>query len=66
MVNAANLIGYAVGGVLVGPFEPRHIVIGCGVAGLRRRRDLRWLDVAGQRGGWVSSCFVTSRQVFVP
>lgn len=34
LVNAANLIGYAAGGILVGPFEPRHIVIGCGIAGL--------------------------------
>lgn len=34
MINAANLLGYAAGGVLVGRFEPRHIVIGCGVAGL--------------------------------
>ncbi|WP_327007045.1 MFS transporter [Dactylosporangium sp. NBC_01737] len=34
VVNAANLLGYAAGGVLVGRFEPRHIVIGCGVAGL--------------------------------
>ncbi|MET7422423.1 MFS transporter [Dactylosporangium sp. NPDC005555] len=34
VINAANLIGYAAGGVLVGPFEPRHIVIGCGAAGI--------------------------------
>jgi predicted MFS family arabinose efflux permease len=34
VVNAANLIGYAAGGVLVDRFEPRHIVIVCGVAGL--------------------------------
>ncbi|MDG6101081.1 MFS transporter [Dactylosporangium aurantiacum] len=34
VINAANLLGYAAGGVLVGRFEPRQIVIGCGVAGL--------------------------------
>ncbi|MFF5230518.1 MFS transporter [Dactylosporangium sp. NPDC000521] len=34
VINAANLIGYAAGGVLVGRFEPRQIVIGCGVAGV--------------------------------
>jgi MFS family permease len=34
VINAANLVGYAAGGVLVGRFEPRQVVIGCGVAGL--------------------------------
>ncbi|GAA3237306.1 MFS transporter [Dactylosporangium siamense] len=44
VVNAANLIGYAAGGVLVDRFEPRHIIIACGVAGL--------LSVA-TFGGWM-------------
>ncbi|MFG2037526.1 MFS transporter [Dactylosporangium sp. NPDC048998] len=34
VINAANLLGYAAGGVLVDRFEPRHIVIGCGAAGV--------------------------------
>jgi MFS family permease len=33
VANGANLLGYAAGGVLVGRFEPRSIVIGCGIAG---------------------------------
>ncbi|MFI5915473.1 MFS transporter [Dactylosporangium sp. NPDC051541] len=34
IINGANLIGYAAGGALIGHFEPRAIVIGCGVAGV--------------------------------
>ena len=44
--DAANLVGYAAGGVLVDQFEPRHIVIGCGVAGLSPWRS----SVAGCGG----------------
>ncbi|MEV0565752.1 MFS transporter [Dactylosporangium sp. NPDC050588] len=44
VINAANLIGYVAGGVLVGRFEPRQIVIGCGVAGL---------IAAATLGGWM-------------
>ncbi|GGM63986.1 MFS transporter [Dactylosporangium sucinum] len=34
VINGANLVGYVAGGVLVGRFEPRHIVLGCGAAGV--------------------------------
>ncbi|GAA2624898.1 MFS transporter [Dactylosporangium fulvum] len=34
VVNAANLIGYGAGGLLIERFEPRHVVIGCGAAGV--------------------------------
>ncbi|WP_238016704.1 MFS transporter [Dactylosporangium sp. AC04546] len=34
VINGANLVGYAAGGVLVGRFEPRHIVLACGAAGV--------------------------------
>jgi MFS family permease len=34
VVNGANLLGYAAGGVLVDRFEPRQVVIGCGIAAL--------------------------------
>ncbi|MEU7865465.1 MFS transporter [Dactylosporangium sp. NPDC049140] len=34
IVNGANLVGYAAGGVLVEHFDPRAIVLGCGAAGV--------------------------------